>query len=273
MCVSVTGQPWWLLHSLLVAAGGSLLRSKAPPLPLSVCLFSCLVSPPCLFVTLSLSFAMPACLVSLQIVFYTTFSTPAETENVLYLLVSVWFFSFSFLSLASTWPINSFSISILCSPVCGYSSTWLHMNSCFSSQTASAAQKPDRNLCRRSSAPRSWAYPADTYALTTNTCRPRGRPTPHVRAVNLFIHTHVRTPTSSVIQISSLFIHLQPYKSHASSEGVVHTRAPEGGDQLHANNNLRGGYRIIKIIRPLTISLAGSELGLQQPSLTTKQPS
>lgn len=126
MCVSITGQPWWLLHSLLVAAKGSLLRSKAPPLPLSVCLFSCLVSPPCLVVTLSLSFAMPACLVSLQIVFYTTFSTPAETENVLCLLVSVWFFSFSFLSLASTWPINSFSISILCPPVCGYSSTWMH---------------------------------------------------------------------------------------------------------------------------------------------------
>lgn len=94
MCVSITGQPWWLLHSLLVAAKGSLLRSKAPPLPLSVCLFSCLVSPPCLVVTLSLSFAMPACLVSLQIAFYTTFSTPAETENVLCLLVSVWFFFF-----------------------------------------------------------------------------------------------------------------------------------------------------------------------------------
>lgn len=136
-----------------------------------------------------------------------------------------------------------------------------HVNSCFSSQTASAAQKPDRNLCRRSSAPRSLAYPADTYTLTTNTCRPRGRPTPHVSAVNLFIHTHVRLPTTS----DQFFIH--PFTAVQVTRivwgGRPHT-APEGGDQLHANNNLRGGYRIIKIICPLTISLAGSELGCHQ---------
>lgn len=159
---------------------------------------------------------MPACLVLLHIVFYTTFLLLQRQRTFYsYLSPSDFFLLASYLLL----PLDQSTRSP--SPSCVLLSVVTAQRECAREQllfvTASAAQKPDRNLCRGSSAPRSLAYPADTYTLTTNTCRPRGRPTPHVSAVNLFIHTHVRTPTSSVIQISSLFIHLQP--SLALSEG------------------------------------------------------
>lgn len=108
MCVYVMTQPCWLLHSLLVSAGGKTFKGPlfSLSLLLSVCSFSCCVAPPCLFSLFHplLSRLLARSLFTPDLLFLF-FSPPSSLWFLFFVLSFFLFLTLSFVSSDSFRPI------------------------------------------------------------------------------------------------------------------------------------------------------------------------